>query len=319
MIDSSGDPISGRGVGCWRLMSIQARGCMLTAVHLRRDRRKEQQQQLASYMTEHDGDVVGFGDTRLGENAGIMDRLTKRAMVERREGRQRQRDTNTTVGNGRQTTVTERDVRVVIPKASWSSAGSSKNRNDAWLGGVTMAAMGEAAKRQQQEVVGCRKWRRYLGRIYRGKNKKTMVVVQVYFPDAQYSSTSKAESYSQLLGAKAAVVTQGTPAGRWRLGMAPPKPDSAQLQHPRRLLMADLETHLMHYALDPNCTLVLMGDMNIDLCTRDDDDGPALRLMMTRLGLISCAEARWPDSHQSFLTHRAGEGQAHSHIDYASV
>ena len=90
-----------------------------------------------------------------------------------------------------------------------------------------MAAVGEAAKRQQQEVVDCRKWGRYLGRIYRGKNKKTMVVVQVYFPDAQYSSTSKAESYSQLLGAKAAVVTQGTPAGRCRLGMAPPKPDSA--------------------------------------------------------------------------------------------
>ena len=87
MIDSSGDPISGRGVGCWRLMSIQARGCMLTAVHLRRDRRKEQQQQLASYMTEHDGDVVGFGDTRLGENTGIMDRLTKKAMIERQEER----------------------------------------------------------------------------------------------------------------------------------------------------------------------------------------------------------------------------------------
>jgi len=143
-----------------------------------------------------------------------MDRLTKRAMVERREERQRQRDTNTTVGSGRYTTVTGRDVRVVIPKASWSSAGSSKNRNDAWLGGVTMAAMGEAAKRQQQEVVDCRKWGRYLGRIYRGKNKKTMVVVQVYFPDAQYSSTSNAGSYSQLLGVKAAAVTQGTPAGR---------------------------------------------------------------------------------------------------------
>ena len=89
MIDSSGDPISGRSVGCWCLMSIHARGCMLTTIHLRRDRRKEQQQQLASYMTEHDGDVVGFGDTRLGENAGIMDRLTKRAMIERREERQR--------------------------------------------------------------------------------------------------------------------------------------------------------------------------------------------------------------------------------------
>ena len=164
---------------------------MLTAVHLRRDRRKEQQQQLASYMTEHDGDVVGFGDTRLGENAGIMDRLTKRAMVERREERHRQRDTRTTVGRGQQTTRTNGDASMMVTKASWSSAGSSKNRNGAWLGGVTMAAVGEAAKRQQQEVVDCRKWGRYLGRIYRGKNKKTMVVVQVYFPDAQYSSTSK--------------------------------------------------------------------------------------------------------------------------------
>ena len=71
---------------------------MLTAVHLRRDRRKEQQQQLASYMTEHDGDVVGFGDTRLGENAGIVDRLTKRAMIERREEKQRRRDTSAKVG-----------------------------------------------------------------------------------------------------------------------------------------------------------------------------------------------------------------------------
>ena len=83
--------------------------------------------------------------------------------------------------------------------------------------------------------------------------------------------------------------------------------------------MADLETHLMHYALDSNCTLILMGDMNIDLCTRVDDDGPALRLMMTRLGLISCAEARWPASHSGFLTHKAGEGQAHSHIDYVLI
>ena len=62
---------------------------MLTTVHLRRDRRKEQQQQLVSYMTENEGDVVGFGDTRIGENAGIMDRLAKRATIERQEERQR--------------------------------------------------------------------------------------------------------------------------------------------------------------------------------------------------------------------------------------
>ena len=64
--------------------------------------------------------------------------------------------------------------------------------------------------------------------------------------------------------------------------------------------MADLETRLMQSSLDPNCTLVLMGDRYIGLCTRVDDDGPALRLMMTRLGLISRAEARWPDAHRGF-------------------
>ena len=85
--------------------------------------------------------------------------------------------------------------------------------------------------------------------------------------------------------------------------MAPPKPDSAHVQHPmKRLLMADLETNLVHYALGPNCTLVLMGDLNNDLCTRLDDDGPALRLMMTRLGLMSFAEARWSGTHRDFLT-----------------
>ena len=40
---------------------------------------------------------------------------------------------------------------------------------------------------------------------------------------------------------------------------------------------------------------------------------------MTRLGLLSCAEARWPGSLRDFLTHRAGEGQAHSHIDYILI
>ena len=65
---------------------------------------------------------------------------------------------------GQQTTQTNGDAGMTVIKASWSSAGSSKNRNGAWLGGVAMAAVGEAAKRQQQEAVGCRKWGRYIQR-----------------------------------------------------------------------------------------------------------------------------------------------------------
>ena len=150
-----------------------------------------------------------------------MDRLTKRATTERQEERLQQRDMHTPVGRGQQTTQTNGDARMTAAKVSWSSVGSSKNRNGAWLGGVTMAAVDEAANRQQSEVVDCRKLGRYLGRIHRGKNKKRWWWRRSTFLNAQYSATSKAESYSQLLGVKAAAVTQGTPAGRLRLGEGP--------------------------------------------------------------------------------------------------
>ena len=120
MIGSCKYPISGRDEGCWRLLSIQARRCVLKTVDLRRDRRKEQQQQLASYMTEHEGDVVGFGDTRLGENEGILSRLTKRAVIERQQERQRQRDRNTTLGSGLQSTRTSGDERMTATKSAES-------------------------------------------------------------------------------------------------------------------------------------------------------------------------------------------------------
>ena len=81
-----------------------------------------------------------------------------------------------------------------------------------------------------------------------------MVVVQTYFPDAQYSEgDATREDYSQLLGVRAAAVKDGTPEGRWRLSMQPMKPDPTLVKHPKRLLMSDLTTHLMFYALfDPN-------------------------------------------------------------------
>ena len=59
---------------------------MTTAMHLKEDerrRRREQQYQLAAYMTDNDGGVVGFGDTRLGEDASFMAGLTRRSLSKR--------------------------------------------------------------------------------------------------------------------------------------------------------------------------------------------------------------------------------------------
>ena len=77
MIDSVGDGVGVRADGCWRLMAIQTRGCMTTAVRLCDDRRREQQRQLATYVGVNDGDVVGFGDTRLGEDTSGMEALMR--------------------------------------------------------------------------------------------------------------------------------------------------------------------------------------------------------------------------------------------------
>jgi hypothetical protein len=60
--------------------------------------------------------------------------------------------------------------------------------------------------------------------------------------------------------------------------MKPPKPNAEQVKHPKRLLMADLVTHLMFYALDKNCTVVLMDDMNTDVYSRPGADTEGLKL-----------------------------------------
>ena len=103
-----------------------------------------------------------------------------------------------------------------------------------------------------------------MGRIYRGKNKKMMVVVLAYFPDAEFDPDDAAcQNYSRLLGWRASKVTEGTPVGRWRLRMPPPKPTADEVRHPKRLRMADLETHLMFCALNPNCTIILMETLTL--------------------------------------------------------
>ena len=53
---------------------------MTPAVHLRTDHRREQQLQLSAYLAESGSDVAEFGDTRLGDDASIMEGLTRRAV-----------------------------------------------------------------------------------------------------------------------------------------------------------------------------------------------------------------------------------------------
>ena len=81
----------------------------------------------------------------------------------------------------------------------WTSAGSHKDENDIWRGGVALGSYGTAVLRLFTVMDDCRGWGRYQGRIYQGRGGKRMVVVVVYAPDAQYEAGSARCDYSQRL------------------------------------------------------------------------------------------------------------------------
>ena len=97
-----------------------------------------------------------------------------------------------------------------------------------------------------------------------------------------------------------------------------PNPTSDQITHPKRLLMADLSLHLRAYADNPHCTIVLMGDMNVER-DRDQgtDDAKSLEAMLTVLHLRSCAESRWGTVARRIATR--SEGASRSHIDHVFI
>ena len=74
---------------------------------------------------------------------------------------------------------------------TYDAAGSHKTANDVWRGGVLLGSLGEANKRMEGRIGDCRGWSRYIGRVYRGASKKTMIVVETHFPDATYESTTR--------------------------------------------------------------------------------------------------------------------------------
>ena len=71
-------------------------------------------------------------------------------------------------------------------KVQWTSAGSHKDVNDIWRGGVALGSYDTAVLRPFTVMDDCRGWGRYQGRIYQGRGGKRMVVVMVYAPDAQH-------------------------------------------------------------------------------------------------------------------------------------
>ena len=130
-------------------------------------------------------------------------------------------------------------------KVQWTSAGSHKDENDIWRGGVALGSYGTAVLRLFTVLDDCRGWGRYQGRMYQGRGGKRMVVVVVvYAPDAQYDEGSTRGDYSQRLCERAEASGKGVTANKWKPRSVPPKPTVEQVKHPKRPVWADLAMHL---------------------------------------------------------------------------
>ena len=113
-------------------------------------------------------------------------------------------------------------------------------------------------------------------------------------PVSSFSPGKSRAACAQELGRRTSEYKGGVVKTRWKNGDPMPNPTDVQLAHPKRLMMADLALHLRAHADDPHCTVILMGDTNVDR-DRDQgtDDAKCLEAMLTVLYLRSCTEVRW--------------------------
>ena len=72
----------------WRVVCIQAGGCM--GVTRRADWQEERQQVVLDYAVDIGADIVGIGDTRLGNDAEELNRMAR--IVGQRERQDRLRE-----------------------------------------------------------------------------------------------------------------------------------------------------------------------------------------------------------------------------------
>ena len=289
---------------CWRLVAMQTRGYLQRAGD--DDSLAELQASLVGYMAQRGSSIVGAADTRTGHDPTHLQAATRGALAA--EARLRHENEGTA----------DCAAQPTVQPHHWDAAGAAKTDGDGWRGGTALLSVGTAKKRMASRLNDARQWGRYVGRFYTGEGKRTLLVVEAYVPVSTYNPGASSAAYAHELGRWAGEYTGGVARTRWQAGDPMPNSTRDQIAHPKRLMMADLALHLRAYADDPHCTVVLMGDMNVD---RDRDQGTedatSLEAMLTALHLRSCAEIRWGTAARKISTR--SEGTARSHIDHVFI
>ena len=198
---------------------------------------------------------------------------------------------------------------------AWSSHQSAKGR---WVGGVAAVASGEMAKRCTF-LCDLRGWGRYGIAKLTGVAGRAVLVVTVYTRDDAETDGDDAKT-STILRQRARSAPHGVTTEKWKPGEIPPRPTTAQVEHPAALMWSDIRMHLAHWATDERATIVIAGDFNNDP-VRGDAGGAELELLCEELHVQHAAVARHGVEVAREITTRRGghEGARPSHIDHVLV
>ena len=171
-----------------------------------------------------------------------------------------------------------------VSVAAWSSHQTDRGR---WVGGGATVTMSRLRGRThyQQDVRG---WGRYGIVTVNGVGRKKLVIVNVYIRNDGEGEDAKLSSE---LCRKARCAEEGTSWDRWRPEDTPPKPRGELARNPTALLFDDLKHSLRFLASDERVTIVVIGDLNVDML-RGDDDSAALMSMCEILHLAHAATMR---------------------------
>ena len=105
--------------------------------------------------------MVGLDDTRLGDDSSELTRMARSAQL----GVARERSLASAADGANASGEGRAQENVKPAKVQWTSAGSHKDENGIWRGGVALGSYGTAVLHQLTVVNDCRGWGRYQGRV----------------------------------------------------------------------------------------------------------------------------------------------------------
>ena len=126
----------------------------------------ELQAPLVGYMAKRRSSIVGAADTRTGHDPTHLQAATRGALMA--EARLQHNDDDTTSGAAQPT----------ARPYHWDTAGATKTDGEGWRGGTALLLGGTAKKRMAARLDDARQWGRYVGRLYTGEGKRSLLVVE---------------------------------------------------------------------------------------------------------------------------------------------